>query len=45
MVSNYDNLFIEKIKKIKNINVSKYYSGEGIIINNNNAKGVISQRY
>ena len=37
-----DNLFIEKIKKnFKNINVSKYYSGEGIIINNNNAKGVI----
>ena len=33
---------MKKLKKnFKNINVSKYYSGEGIIINNNNAKGVI----
>ena len=34
--------FISKLKKkFKNINLSKAYSGEGIIISKNNAKGVI----
>ena len=34
--------FISKLKKnFKEITLSKSYSGEGIIISNNNAKGVI----
>ena len=28
-------------KKFKNINISKTYSGEGIVVNNENAKGII----
>ena len=37
-----DETFISKIKKkYKNITVSKSYSGEGIILSNNNAKGVL----
>ena len=31
----------QKKKKYKNITVSKSYSGEGIILSNNNAKGVL----
>ena len=37
-----DESYIAKLKKeFKEINLSKSYSGEGIIISNNNAKGVI----
>ena len=37
-----DESYIEKLKKeFKEINLSKSYSGEGIIISNNSAKGVI----
>ena len=37
-----DEEYIVKIKKkIKNINISKTYSGEGIVISNNKAKGLI----
>ena len=37
-----ENEFIENLKKkFKNINISKTYSGEGIVINNDNAKGII----
>ena len=37
-----ENEFIEKLKKkFKNINISKTYSGEGIVVNNGNAKGII----
>ena len=37
-----ENEFIEKIKKkFQNINISKTYSGEGIVVNNGNAKGII----
>ncbi len=37
-----DDSYIEKLKKkFKEIDLSKSYSGEGIIISNNNAKGVI----
>ena len=37
-----ENEFIEKLKKkFQNINISKTYSGEGIVVNNGNAKGVI----
>ena len=37
-----DDKFISKLKNnFKDINLSKSYSGEGIIINNENAKGVI----
>ena len=37
-----DKNFISKIKKeIKEISYSKSYSGEGIIISNNNVKGVL----
>ena len=28
-------------KKFKNINISRTYSGEGIVVNNDNAKGII----
>ncbi len=36
------NEFIENLKrKIKNINIAKTYSGEGIVVSNNNAKGII----
>ncbi len=34
--------FIENLKKnIQNINISKTYSGEGIVVSNDNAKGII----
>ena len=34
--------FIKNLKrKIKNINISKTYSGEGIVVGNDNAKGII----
>jgi len=34
--------FIEKLKrKIENINISKTYSGEGVVVSNDNAKGII----
>ena len=34
--------FINNLKnEFKNINISRTYSGEGIVINNNNAKGII----
>ena len=37
-----DNQFIEEIKSaIKNVNISKTYSGEGIVVSNENAKGII----
>ena len=37
-----ENEFIEKIKKkFQNINISKTYCGEGIVVNNGNAKGII----
>ncbi len=36
-----DEGFIVKLKKFEKINLSKSYAGEGIIISNNNAKGVI----
>ena len=37
-----DNAYISKIKNdFKNISLSKSYVGEGIILSNNNAKGVI----
>ena len=37
-----ENEFIEKLKKkFENINISKTYSGEGIVVNNGNAKGII----
>ena len=37
-----ENEFIEKIKKkFQNINISNTYSGEGIVVNNGNAKGII----
>ena len=38
-----ENEFIEKLlkKKFQNINISKTYSGEGIVVNNDNAKGII----
>ena len=37
-----DDKYILKLKnKFKDINISKSFSGEGIIINNDNAKGVI----
>ncbi len=37
-----DNLFIKGLKdKFKDIKISKTYSGEGIILNNDNAKGII----
>jgi lipoprotein-releasing system permease protein len=39
---NIDDTYISKIKKIfKDISVSKTFSGEGVIINNDQAKGVI----
>ena len=37
-----ENEFIDNLKsKFKNINISKTYSGEGIVISNDNAKGII----
>ena len=37
-----ENSYIEKVKsKIKNINISKTFSGEGVVMNSNNAKGII----
>ena len=37
-----DNNYISKLKnKFPNLKINKSFSGEGIIINNNNAKGVI----
>jgi len=34
--------FIKNLKrKIKNINISKTYSGEGVVVSNDNAKGII----
>ena len=36
-----DTFIGELNKKFDNINIAKAYSGEGIIINNNNAKGII----
>ena len=37
-----DNSYINVLKnKFDNLSISKSYSGEGIIINNNNAKGLI----
>ncbi len=37
-----ENEFIEELKrKFKDINISKTYSGEGIVVNSGNAKGVI----
>ncbi len=37
-----DNEFIENLKKkFNHINISKTYSGEGIIVSNDNAKGII----
>ena len=37
-----ENEFIEKLRrKFQNINISKTYSGEGIVVNNGNAKGII----
>ena len=37
-----ENEFIEKLKKnFQKINISKTYSGEGIVVNNGNAKGII----
>ena len=34
--------FIKNLKrKIKNINISKTYSGEGVVVTNDNAKGII----
>jgi ABC-type lipoprotein release transport system permease subunit len=37
-----DDEYISKLKnKFPDINISKSFSGEGIIINNDNAKGVI----
>ena len=37
-----ENEFIEKLKKkFQSINISKTYSGEGIVVNNGNAKGII----
>ena len=37
-----ENKFISNLKKkFKDFNISKTYSGEGIVINNNNAKGII----
>ena len=37
-----ENEFIENLKrKFQNINISKTYSGEGIVVNNGNAKGII----
>ena len=42
IVFQIDQNFISKIKKeFKNINLSKSYSGEGIVISKDNAKGVI----
>ncbi len=39
---NIDDKYISKIKNIfKDISLSKTYSGEGVIINNNQAKGII----
>ena len=37
-----ENEFIENLKrKFNNFNISKTYSGEGIVVNNDNAKGII----
>lgn len=37
-----DDSFINKIKKLdENLKISKTYSGEGIVVSNNNAKGII----
>ena len=37
-----ENEFIENLKrKFKHINISKTYSGEGIVVSNDNAKGII----
>ena len=37
-----ENEFIENLKgKFQNINISKTYSGEGIVVSNDNAKGII----
>ena len=37
-----DNTFEEDLKKkFKDIKISRVYSGEGIVVNNNNAKGII----
>jgi len=37
-----NNNFIESLKKkIQNINISKTYAGEGIVVSNDNAKGII----
>ena len=36
-----DEFILNLKKKIKQINISKTYSGEGIVISNNNAKGII----
>jgi lipoprotein-releasing system permease protein len=37
-----ENEFIENLKrKFEDINISKTYSGEGIVVSNNNAKGII----
>ena len=39
---NIEDKYIEKIKNnFKDISVSKTFSGEGVIINNNKAKGII----
>ncbi len=39
---NIDDIYISKIKNIfKDISLSKTYSGEGVIINNNQAKSII----
>ena len=36
-----DEFIVVLKKKIQNINISKTYSGEGIVVSNNNAKGII----
>ena len=36
-----DNFIKDLEKRIKNINISKTYSGEGIVVSNDNAKGII----
>ena len=37
-----ENEFIEDLKKkIQNINISRTYSGEGVVVSNDNAKGII----
>ncbi len=40
--SKIDDRFVEKIKNLdKNLKISKTYSGEGIVVSNDNAKGII----